>query len=366
MKRILQLPDSIEKRNGRMSVIMNVYRKIDRHKVQFDFLATDYGHLNYADEIKKLGGKVILLPENKLSLENIKNLFEQVMLHTHYTYIHYHALSKWGRCISLAHKYGANVIVHSHATELSDTFLKSVRNRIFSLNIITSADKRVAVSPEAGKKLFMWQSFRYIPNMIDYDEFKFNRSKRDMIRLQYGIKTDDILIGMVGRISKQKNQIFALKILERLVKINKKYKLMIVGDADNQEQEELLKLKDCINKSNLSENVIFTGMVNNVQDYYSAFDIFWLTSLYEGMPTVGVEAQTNGLNVLVSDNVSRALNITKNVNFLDLKNSIQNWIKLTEKQSTYRDKHAYFKVINSNFNTNKIISEWVSLYNSKE
>ena len=42
MIRVLQLPDSIEKRNGRMSVIMNVYRKIDRIKIQFDFACTDY------------------------------------------------------------------------------------------------------------------------------------------------------------------------------------------------------------------------------------------------------------------------------------------------------------------------------------
>lgn len=47
MIRVLQLTDTIEKRNGRMSVVMNIYRKIDRNKVQFDFLVTDYGYENY-------------------------------------------------------------------------------------------------------------------------------------------------------------------------------------------------------------------------------------------------------------------------------------------------------------------------------
>lgn len=75
MKRILQLTDSIEKRNGRMSVVMNIYRKIDRSKIQFDFLVTDYGYENYYDEITKLGGKVYFLPYDKLSLKKIKHEF---------------------------------------------------------------------------------------------------------------------------------------------------------------------------------------------------------------------------------------------------------------------------------------------------
>lgn len=58
MKKILQLPGSIERRNGRMSVIMNIYRKVDRSKIQFDFACTDYGFDNYLEEIQKLGGKV--------------------------------------------------------------------------------------------------------------------------------------------------------------------------------------------------------------------------------------------------------------------------------------------------------------------
>lgn len=47
MIKVLQLCDSIEKRNGRMSVIMNIYRNIDRGKIQFDFACTGYGFENF-------------------------------------------------------------------------------------------------------------------------------------------------------------------------------------------------------------------------------------------------------------------------------------------------------------------------------
>lgn len=364
MIRVLQLPDSIEKRNGRMSVIMNVYRKLDRNKIQFDFLATDYGFLNYADEIKRLGGKVLFLPVKELSLKNIKKTFNDVMSKSKYDYVHYHALSKWGCCISLAHRYDTKVIVHSHATQLSDTFIKSVRNRIFSLNILTSSDKRVAVSPEAGKKLFMWQSFEYIPNMIDYENFRFNEGNRERIRRKYNIKNDETLIGMVGRISKQKNQIFALKVLKKLIKGTCKFKLMIVGDADNHEQKVLVKLKKYINQNNLSAHVIFTGMVNNVQDYYSASDIFWLPSFYEGMPTAGIEAQANGLKLFVSKNVSKSLNITNNIAFIGL--NIPEWVENITNNPIKRDKDSYHKIENSIFNTEKIIMKWNIVYGIEE
>mgnify|MGYP003361618443 FL=1 len=74
MIRVLHLPDSIEKRNGRMSVIMSIYRKLDRSKIQFDFACTDYGFENFEDEIKELGGNVYKIPSNENSFENIKSM----------------------------------------------------------------------------------------------------------------------------------------------------------------------------------------------------------------------------------------------------------------------------------------------------
>ena len=112
--------------------------------------------------------------------------------------------------------------------------------------------------------------------------------------------------------------------------INKvNFKLMFVGDADNNQQ--IKKIKDLVLSLGLDSKVIFTGMVTDVERYYSAFDIFWLPSLYEGMPTVGIEAQANGLYVLVSEAVSKNLDITGNVRFLEIKeDNIENWANLTE------------------------------------
>lgn len=53
-----------------MSVIMSIYRKLDRSKIQFDFACTDYGFENFEDEIKELGGNVYKIPSTENSFKN--------------------------------------------------------------------------------------------------------------------------------------------------------------------------------------------------------------------------------------------------------------------------------------------------------
>jgi glycosyltransferase involved in cell wall biosynthesis len=361
MIRVLQLSDSIEKRNGRMSVIMNVYRRIDRTKIQFDFLVTDFGHENYSEEIRKLGGRIYSLPYRRQTIKNIKALFFEVTSSNEYLYIHYHAISKWGICLNYARKLGLKVIVHSHATQLSDNFVKSIRNRLFSLNVLYCSDKRVAVSPEAGDKLFLWKDYKYIPNMIDHSKFLYDKRKRDYIRHKYNIGNNDKLIGMIGRISKQKNQIFALKVFKKLKAKYPNVKLMIVGDYNEKEKNYYKKVKDYINKNCLNDSVILTGF-DNGDKYYSAFDLFWLTSLYEGMPTVGIEAEANGLPMLVSYNVTKSMKIIDNVKFLPIdKTSL--WVKSTEQLITKsRESNISHIFKNSSFDENHVMNSWINLY----
>lgn len=361
MKRVLQLTDSIEKRNGRMSVVMNIYRKIDRSRIQFDFLVTDYGCDNYYDEIIKLGGNVYFLPANKQSLKEIKKIFIKVINLQKYDYIHYHAVSKWGECIDYAKRQNIKVIVHSHATKMSDSFIKSIRNRIFSLNVLTCSDKRVAISPEAGKKLFLWRNFEYIPNMVDYSKFTYSDYERELLRCKYNINNDEKVIGMVGRISKQKNQLFALKVFNALLKSGLKAKLMIIGDNDVKEKRYFENIKKYIYSNNLNTQVIFTGLVDNPEKYYSMFDIFWLPSLFEGMPTVGIEAQANGLPILVSNSITKSMMISNNIKYLTTQK--MEWIYFTRKMlNGHRDLNAIQKLKESPFNETLVVKRWVNLY----
>lgn len=358
MIRVLQLPGTISRLDGRMAVIMNIYRNLDRSKIQFDFVASIAGDQSYQQEIEQLGGKVYLLngtPSFKEMYEYVKNILNN----NHYEYMHYHAISPWGCTLGLGHKYGLKVITQSHATVYSEKFLKSIRNRLFSMNIIKDSDILVAVSPEAGKTLFRRHSFEYIPTWIDKDKYQFSLEKRQNIRKQLKLSDNDILVGNVSRFAVQKNHQFLIKAFDQLVKQNSKYHLALVGDGPLKNE-----IENYVNEHNLKNNVYFAGVVTNVADYYSAFDIFWLPSHFEGLPTVSLEALANGLPIVVSDKITREINIG-NVNFLPInKSAINQWLMITDQNAKKRNDQNTVnnEFDHSVFKKNKVMQQWQKLY----
>ena len=212
-----------------------------------------------------------------------------------------------------------------------------------------------------GKKLFLWRNFEYIPNMVDYSKFTYSDYERELLRCKYNINNDEKVIGMVGRISKQKNQLFALKVFNALLKSGLKAKLMIIGDNDVKEKRYFENIKKYIYSNNLNTQVIFTGLVDNPEKYYSMFDIFWLPSLFEGMPTVGIEAQANGLPILVSNSITKSMMISNNIKYLTTQK--MEWIYFTRKMlNGHRDLNAIQKLKESPFNETLVVKRWVNLY----
>ena len=67
------------------------------------------------------------------------------------------------------------------------------------------------------------------------------------------------------------------------------------------------------------------GIKDNVGDYLSAMDIFVFPSLHEGLPFVVLEAQANGLRCILSDTITKQVNLTGNVDFLPLDVSADEW-----------------------------------------
>ena len=114
-----------------------------------------------------------------------------------------------------------------------------------------------------------------------------------------------------------------IRLLKSLVVINKKYKLLLVGDGP-----QYKILKTIVEKQNLSSNVKFVGNVNNVEDYLQAMDIFLFPSKYEGLGIASIEAQASGLPIIASTGVPEDINITGNVKFLSLGSPINEWIKV--------------------------------------
>ena len=163
-------------------------------------------------------------------------------------------------------------------------------------------------------------------NGVDLSKFQYNTSIRENIRQKYHISKDTFVVGHVGRFSYQKNHEYLINIFKELLNQEKNAILMLVGSG---ELESEIKIQ--VDELGLKNYVLYCGNVNNVNDYMQAMDIFVLPSRYEGLPIVGVEAQAAGLPIVVSEYVSKELDMGKNVTFLPLAEDVKIWVdKLLE------------------------------------
>lgn len=364
MIRVLHLPGTISLNNGRMHVIMNVYREIDRSKFQFDFLATDTEEQSFADEIHKLGGRVYTIPQAQKN--NFFKLFQalrSLLKSNSYKYVHYHATSQWVAVLFGLRKYKVEqLIIHSHATVYSDSYIKSVRNFLLSVPALLSANKYVGATYEAAQGIFFNKKFEVIQNSIDVEKFSFSETERYKLRKKLRLKDTDILLGNVGRYSKQKNQVFLINIFYNIIKRDdaNNWFLLLIGQGNAKKQ-----LIERATQLGIIDKIIFLKTQSNIQRYYFAMDIFCFPSIYEGFGMAALEAQATGLPTIVSDVIPDAIKL-KNSFELSLKSSALNWSDLiisVVKSQHFNDRHKATSVIkDAHLDSNSIVHKWEELY----
>lgn len=321
-KRILVVLPCISKANGVSSYALNYYKKLDPQKIHMDFLVMKESENDCFSSFLENDTQIFELIKGNDSfvkyLKRIDDFFYKNA--SNYDIVHCHVYNSGAFILHVAKKYGVkNRILHSHATVSSD----KVINRIINSFLIPIARKNAthyfACSDLAGKFLFKNSKFTVINNAINIEQYKFNLSERKRIRKELNIE-NDFVIGNIGRLCKQKNQLFLFKVFLELNKDNINSKLLIIGNGVLEK-----KLKEFVIKNNMCEKVLFLGARNDVEKMYNAMDVFCLPSLYEGLPVVGVEAQCNGLPCVFSDSITKEVRINDNVIFIDLKDEISNW-----------------------------------------
>lgn len=335
--RVLQILHSMN-RGGAENALMNYYRHIDRTKVQFDFLLSDPDHTLFEDEITSLGGRIYRIPRLTLkSMFSYCNAIRSFLkAHPEYRIVHSHTSSKSVIPLGIAKSCGVPVrIAHSHAAK-SAKGIKGVMQQILMPLLKFTATDRLACGNDAaiwlyGQKAFDNGETRVFKNVIETSKFKLNFETRNKIRASLGISEDTLLIGNVARLCYQKNQKFAIAILKELVDLNQNTALAFLGTGDDD-----LMLRSLARDLGIENQVRFVGVVPNTYDYYQAFDIFLLPSLYEGLPLVLTEAQISGLRCVSSDTVDHNSDITGLVKFVSLDLSAKEWAKIILDYSDYK------------------------------
>lgn len=323
------------KRAGAETFIMNVYRNINREKIQFDFLCLEKKDGDYDREISQLGGNLFYVDLNKYLYSGILKYLGKYYAYrdafseckNHYVHIHgHHAFDIWLVVIAAKHAGIKRIYVHSHNTYAPHPVLNSFFSKLLNKTKI----EKLACGNDAGQWLFGENSkFKTVYNGIDTEKFKFSPQDRMIIRTEFGATLDSKILLNVGRFEEQKNQEFLIRIFNEYYKYNNNAMLVLVGQG-----ERLNKIKQEVSELDCKDNVIFTGIRDDISTIMSACDLFIMPSLFEGFPVTGIEAQACGLPCIFSDVVTREVKINDNVRFVSLSDSPLLWTKYIDESES--------------------------------
>lgn len=290
-------------RGGAETMIMNLYRAMDRSKIQFDFLVHEQREGDYDAEIRELGGRFFRLPRfngfNEHSYRRqCRSLFAA---HQEWRVVHGHIGSSAPIYLSEAKKAGRYAIAHSH----SQNFIGGIMGLAFSMvacPVRYVADYFFACSPEAGKDRFgerIVESARFsvIANGIDLNRYTCNQEMHTAAKAAFGLSGYPV-IAHTGRLIPVKNHSFLLDVFKR---VHEKLPDAILVCAGRGELEESLRRQ--ADALGVSSSIRFLGVVDDVPSILRAADVFVFPSIKEGLPLAVVEAQASGLSVLMSTGV---------------------------------------------------------------
>ena len=355
MIRVLQVFGRMD-RGGSETMIMNLYRNIDRSKIQFDFVVHTDEKCAFDDEINALGGRIFSVP--RLSIKNAlkyKSSWKKLLLgHPEWNIIHGHMMSSASIYLSIAQKLGRYSISHSHSVS-AGTGKKAFVKRLLENRI--KADYYMACSKAAGRFLFgdkivNSDLFMVLPNAICTKDYVFDNNKREVVRKNLNL-TDEVVIGHVGNFSTVKNHEFLIVLFSEVLKKGYNAKLMLVGDGYLRK-----KIESQIHSLDLEHKVILTGVRSDVNKLLQAMDVFVFPSKFEGLPVSVVEAQATGLPCIISDTIPEEVILTDLVTVISLDDPTTDWVTYIVNSKSY-DRNEYAEIVSQQGYDISVTARWL-------
>lgn len=302
---------------GVETLLMSLFRTIDRSVIQFDFLCHNDVEGKFDPEIGELGGRVFRIPGlGASSLNRYQRSLRDAFDRLDHQIVHSHLSRMNGIVLRQARHAGVPIrISHSHAHNARYDLLRNAL-RSYSRSLIeASATHGLACSTDAAQFVHrgrLLRDTRILPNAIDTAKFSFSEERRARVRGELGLDGCCVL-GHVGRFEHQKNHRHLIEAFQRVHEANRSARLLLVG-VGSLEREVRQDVQD----RGLEDVVSFLGPRSDVRDLMDAMDVFVFPSLFEGLGIVAVEAQAMGLPVLASEAVPRETKLTDLIRYLPL------------------------------------------------
>jgi glycosyltransferase involved in cell wall biosynthesis len=347
--------------NGAESRTMDIYRAVDKKKVQFDFAVHTDERCDYHDEVEEMEGKVYHFPRFRGKNYNEYNkawdsFFKE---HPEYQIIHGHLTNPGYIYLNAAKKNGVPVRIAHTRNSQKENFIKKMTGKLSRF----PATDLFAVSGIAGVNEFGHKRMRngdvkIIPNAIHAEKYIYNYEKRQEKRKELGIE-GKFAVFNISRFHPQKNHKFLVEAF-KYIAAKENAVLVLVGDGPLRDE-----IEQQIKELHLENNVIFTGIRNDIPELLQAMDVLLFPSLFEGMPGVVLEAQAAGLPAVISDSITEEVKITDLVQSLPLKDGSEAFAEKTLQFIGYPRRNTYNEIVQAGFDTKSVAAWYESFYKTK-
>ena len=327
-------------RAGAETMVMNLYRAIDKTKYQFDFVYFTNKECAYDDEIEALGGEIYRIPEHRALFRTYK-LYKFLKKNKNIYAVHCHQLLANSLHQLAAYFSGKSIRVsHAHSTQdiLNNNLLRNLYQKISKTLISALSTDFIACGLEPGNFLFPnKKNITYIPNAIDVTKFiESEQKKKDNFFNISSIKSDTIIISQIGRFMPVKNHEFSLDFASFLKQNNIDFHMFFAGSGHLEDE-----IRENVSKKNLSKNITFLGVREDIDMILAHSNLLLMPSLYEGFPVILVESQAAGTPALISNGISKEVDLGLDlIEFSDLKSSNIEWLNLMQQILDKKKKKA--------------------------
>ena len=301
----------ILQRGGIETWLLHVLRTLDRQQIQADFLVHTDTPGAYDAAFKALGCRIWTCPIDRTRPWRYARQFKQILRQGGpYDIVHSHVHHFSGFTLWLTQQVQVPVrIAHSHndtsPLSKSDSVLRRLYRALSQRWIRAYATHGLAASREAARDLFgsQWQEDgRWQLLYYGVDLTPFAEAKDPSARSELGIAADAFVMGHVGRFERQKNHRFLVNLAAEVFRREPRACLLLVGDGPLRSEIEQL-----VAQHGLQDRIRFVGLRPDVPRLMQVMDVFVLPSFFEGLPLVGIEAQTAGLSLVLSDTITPEL-----------------------------------------------------------
>lgn len=366
MLRILQCTGALNL-GGAETMVMNVYREIDRECIQFDFVLSGEEKGYYEEEAKQLGARIYHITKRSQSFwKNLKDLYA-VIKDNQYKIIHFHTQNAFFTAVQIvfARIAGADkIVVHSHNTMDWRTGMALRLHYLFRpvLNRLTTV--KLSCGEAAAEWLYgTAKDVQIVPLPVVCEKYRYREADYQRMRKQSGME-GMTLYAHVGRFSEQKNHTFLIDVFAEICKKEPNSRLLLIGDGELKED-----IKAKAERMGLNGKVLFLGNRSDVNQKLVMADVFLFPSRYEGFPTVVLEAQAAGLPCYISDSITDRIAVTDLVHQISLKRSPEQWceeILRGTKKTCFIDRNAANCIISKKYDIKLVTAIFHDIYKQLE